>query len=433
LPLTESGDITLRTIGRKPIVLVLLSHYLPGYKAGGPIRSIANIVEALGDELDFRVVTSDRDIGSDVPFAQVDLCRWVPMGKAQVFYLPDTWRALFTLVRLLASTPADLLYLNSFFARRFSMCVLFLRRLGVLRPRSILLAPRGEFSTGALRIKRWRKRAYIALARHGGLYSNLLWHASSQYEENDIHQAFCSGESIAVAGPIAPRSTDAGQRLRIMTALDMPGAGSVKPERYEHRKPAGSIRLVFLSRITRKKNLDGAISILHGLSGRVEFDIYGPIEDLAYWRICQSLISHLPPNVKVQYRGEAQHESVHRILSRYDVLFFPTHGENYGHVIREALAAGCPILLSDQTPWRGLETLGVGWDLPLQHIRRFRAVIQECIDMTPEAFAQWTARAYDYGFKLEQDPEIIQQNQMLFARALGGENPGTAVGAGELL
>ena len=431
--MTESRCATSSAGRRKPVVLVLLSHYLPGYKAGGPIRSIANIVEALGDELDFRVVTSDRDIGGDTPFTQIAPCRWIPVGKAQVFYVPDASWALFTLLRTLIDTPADLLYLNSFFARRFSMFVLFLRKLGILRPKSILLAPRGEFSMGALHIKPWRKRVYISVARHFKLYANILWHASSQYEENDIHTAFCSGESIAVAGPIAPRTKDAGQRLRIMTALDMPGAGGIKPEPDTHRKPAGVIRLVFLSRISRKKNLDGAISMLPGLSGRVAFDIYGPIEDPGYWKVCQGLIAQLSPNVKVQYRGEAHHDAVHRILSAYDVLFFPTHGENYGHVIREALSAGCPVLVSDQTPWRGLELSGVGWDISLEHGPRFRRVIQECIDMTPEAFAKWSERAYDYGFKLAQDPEIIGQNRRLFARALGSENLRPLVAEGEVL
>jgi glycosyltransferase involved in cell wall biosynthesis len=413
------------------VVLVLLAYYLPGYKAGGPIRSIANMVEALGDELDFRIVTRDRDLGENSCFRDVKTCQWVTVGNARVFYLPDTWWGLFALVRTLIATPADLLYLNSFFGRRYSMLALFLRSLGLFRPKAVLLAPRGEFSAGALNIKKWRKRVYVALARRAGLYANVLWHASSQFEERDIHGAFRSGESIAVAGPIAARAGEDGRKLRIMTALDMPGAVCARRDSQKRAKAAGSIRLVFLSRFCRKKNLDGAISMLRDLYGDVQFDLYGPIEDHAYWRACRDLISQLPGNIAVRYCGEAHHESVHHILSQYDALLFPTHGENYGHVIREALAAGCPVIISDQTPWRALEALGVGWDAPLQDAERFRAVIQRCIDMDPENFARWAARAYDYGFNLSKDPEIIRQNQRLFARAMGRETLPETVETGD--
>lgn len=406
----------------KPVVLVVLAHYLPGYRAGGPIRSIANMVEALGDDLDFRIVTRDRDLGDSAPFQQIESCRWVPVGKARVFYVPDTWRALGKLVWALIFTPADLVYLNSFFARRYSMLVLILRRLKVFRPESVLLAPRGEFSTGALCIKSWRKHAYIALARKAGLYGNVLWHASSQFEEQDIRNAFCDQESIAVAGPIAGQAVEPVRKLKIMTALDMAGehAGARVPQR--SLKARGRISLVFLSRVSRKKNLHGAIAMLHNLSGKVRFDIYGPIEDKGYWKACQQLTENLPANIEVRYRGEARHDAVHQILSENDALFFPTSGENYGHVIREALSAACPVIISDQTPWRDLQCLGVGWDIALGDTERFQSVIQSCIDMSPEDFAEHSLRAYQYSARLSRDPEIIVQNRNLFTRALSHDD-----------
>jgi hypothetical protein len=52
-------------------VLVLVGTYLPGYKAGGPLRSIANLVATLGLEFHFRIVTLDRDLGDKLPFLSV--------------------------------------------------------------------------------------------------------------------------------------------------------------------------------------------------------------------------------------------------------------------------------------------------------------------------------------------------------------------------
>jgi hypothetical protein len=45
----------------KKVVFILVGHYLPGFKGGGPTRSISNLVSALGKEFTFKVTTLDRD------------------------------------------------------------------------------------------------------------------------------------------------------------------------------------------------------------------------------------------------------------------------------------------------------------------------------------------------------------------------------------
>ena len=52
-------------------------------------------------------------------------------------------------------------------------------------------------------------------------------------------------------------------------------------------------------------------------------------------------------------------------MAANDLFFLPTRGENFGHVIAEALSVGTPVLISDQTPWRKLAAVGLGHDLPL--------------------------------------------------------------------
>lgn len=404
----------------KPCVFILIGHYLPGYKAGGPIRSISNLVEALGDEVEFRIVTSDRDLGDPYPYEGIQPCKWVQVGKAQVMYVPPTLRSLWKFTKTLCATPADTMYLNSFFARRFSMLPLVLRRLSLFRPKSVVLAPRGEFSAGALRFKSWRKRLYIALARSAGVYQDVLWHASSSYEERDIRMVFRPDEAITVARPIpAARMVSERGHLEVITAPDLPKVNpraDTPPARQP--KKQGAIRLAFLSRISRKKNLDGAIAMLSGLSGDVHFSIYGTTEDRAYWEGCQAMISRLPANVHAEYRGEVSHVEVEAVLANHDAFFFPTHGENYGHVIQEALLAGCPVIISDQTPWRDLEAKGVGWDLPLQSPQRFRQALQTCIDMPPERFSEWSHRAYQFGLEQMNNTDILDQNRKLFQQAL---------------
>ena len=69
-----------------PIILCFVEYYLPGYCSGGPVRSIVNFVDHLGDEFDIRIVTHDRDALDSEPYPNVQIDAWNKVGKAQVFY-----------------------------------------------------------------------------------------------------------------------------------------------------------------------------------------------------------------------------------------------------------------------------------------------------------------------------------------------------------
>ena len=157
-----------------------------------------------------------------------------------------------------------MLYLNSFFSFMFSIFPIFISRLtspGV----QILLGPRGEFSEGALALKAEKKNRFIKLAKSLGFYRGIAWHASSSYEKSDIQRVFGREERIRVAVDIATRS-------RVAEPVCRP---SDEP-----------LKIVFISRISPKKNLKFAISILMLVKTPVQFDVYGPVEDEAYWREC---------------------------------------------------------------------------------------------------------------------------------------------------
>jgi glycosyltransferase involved in cell wall biosynthesis len=208
----------------------------------------------------------------------------------------------------------------------------------------------------------------------------------------------------------------------VIVASELSSAGSATLlDGIARLKAAGQLRAVFLSRVARKKNLHGALNLLNGLEGRVSLDIYGPLEDKRYWGECQRIMAGLPENVQVHYRGSVPHEEVHRVLAGYHLFFFPTMGENFGYVILEALLTGCPVLISDQTSWRGLESAGVGWDLPLNRPEGFREALQRCIDMGPEEYSQLSTRAQEYGWLHSQNPEIVAQNRTLFE--IAGRGP----------
>jgi len=342
-------------------VLVLADYYLPGYTAGGPIRSLANLIEALADEYSFSVLTRDRDLGAGEAYAGIDHDRWNRVGPAEVRYLSPASLSLRSLRGAIGSRPHDVLYANSFFSVPFSIRPLQLRRAGGIPRRRLVVAPRGELSAGALALHAGRKRAYLALARATGTYRDALWQASSQHELDDIRRRFGAAAPVLLAANVPPQT------------------GSPPPQRGV--KQPGRLRAVFVSRISPMKNLEGALDALSWTSAEVSLDVYGPAEDRSYWERCQRLIAALPGNVDCSYRGEVPPDEVPGVFAQHDLLLLPSRGESYGHVVIEAMLAGCPVLISDRTPWRGLEATGAGWDLPLEDPGGFSAALERCAAM----------------------------------------------------
>lgn len=376
------------------IIMTLVDYYLPGYKGGGPIRTLSNMVERLGQEFPFMILTRDRDIGESEPYLGVHKS-WVSVGQAQVQYLAPPDLSCARLLKIINSTKFDILYLNSFFSIPFTIKPLLLRKLGLLTKCPVVVAPRGELASGALGIKHLKKKIYIFLAKRIGLYEGVTWQASTLYEAEDIRRWL-------------------GNKTNIVIAVDIPGKSN-NCLTHQKRKKSGQLKMVFLSRVARSKNLRAGICFLKNIIGNVELDIYGPIEDAKYWDECIHETKKLPVNVKVKYCGEVPHNKVIEVMKQYDVFYLPTLGENYGHVIHEALMAGCPIIVSDQTPWKNLEDTGIGWDISLDYPEIFTSTIQNCINMDPERFAELSSNAANYAIKRSNDQTQISATKKLFS------------------
>ncbi|HEX8650330.1 MAG TPA: glycosyltransferase family 4 protein [Pyrinomonadaceae bacterium] len=377
-------------------VLILCDYYLPGYKAGGPIRTLANIVEHLGDEFEFKLLTRNNDLGEREAYTGVTPDSWSRIGKAEVCHLAQGSLRLPALRRRINAAKPDLLYINSLFSYTFSIKPLLMRRMGLIPRWPVVLAPRGELSTGALALKRVKKRLYLMVAKAMGLHRDITWHASSEYEAANIRRWFGEHVSIKVAPNLPARTINVNGHW----------------ERRE--KTPGQLKIIFISRVDRMKNLRGALKILKEASGEIQFNIYGPLEDQGYWAECRKIIEQLPKNISVRYQGSVEHEQSLAVMREHELFFMPTLGENFGHVIMEALLAGCPVLISDQTPWRGLEEKGVGWDLPLSETSRFRDVIEKCVAMGAEEFARRSAAAHSFALDIVRDENLREQSRRLF-------------------
>jgi glycosyltransferase involved in cell wall biosynthesis len=382
----------------KPSVLIFVDYYLPGYKAGGPIASVSRMVKNLRDEFDIRIFTRDRDLGDSESYAGIEPNTWTDVDGVKVYYAGPENLAIRSLKALVGSTQPKLIYLNSYFSV-LSRRVLLLAKRRQVSGAKVAIAPRGEFSKGALAIKAAKKRAYLTMATWSRLTRNVVWHVSSIHEREDVLRA--AGSDC----------------LTIIEAPDLLAIGDGLPAGSSAQKEVGLARFAWLSRISPKKNLIGAIRMLENVQGEAHFAIYGPVEDQAYWQECQAAIRKLPSNVKVEYMGGLTPTEVVPALAQHHFFLFPTFGENFGHVIPEALCGGCPVLLSDQTPWLDLEENSAGWVMSLASQTAWEKCIQGCIDMDNESYEihSKSARTYIENFSRRQHPN---GNSHLFQVAL---------------
>jgi len=380
----------------KKKILVFVDWYLPGYKAGGQIRSVAAMAGHLRAEYDFYIVTGDRDLHADAAYTGVQLDTWIKLKDgSHVYYISQEKRTKQHLKKIMFEAQADILYLNSMFSYFYTYLPLIIRKKFLPR-RTVILAPRGMLGKGALKLKALKKKSYLLTTKMMGLYNGITFHASSTSEEKEIHQQF-------------------GRRAKVHVAIDL-----VEPRKLdfvERIKNKSSLKMFFLSRISPKKNLLGTLKMLCTIptGNTIEFDIYGPIEDDAYWKECNAIIQTMPSHVKVRYKGIIENAEVIDVMSRYHLSILLTFNENYGHSIVESMAAGCPVLISDQTIWKNLVEKNAGWDIALNKESEIVQAINNACNWNQEEFNAFSKGALTFAQQIFDDKEGVEQNKKLFA------------------
>lgn len=382
----------------KKNILVLIDWYVPGYKAGGPIRSCSNLVMQLKKYFNFRIITRDTDLNAEKPYDNIVSNEWSTIhNDVPIHYLSKNNVNFSNIKKVIFSQDYDMVYLNSFFSFYFTILPLFILK-GLKRDKKIILATRGMLSKQALNIKPLKKKIFIAFAKLSGLYSGITFHASSEFEKEDVLRIMGAKANVII-GPNLPKP--------------------VSPEKLKRKKMPHELKLVYLSRVHPIKNLDKALDYLYKIDKlyKVDFDIYGPIENNNYWTRCKQLIAMLPSNIKCSYKNEVHHEQTAEVYKKYHFSILPSESENYGHSIVESFVASCPVIISDATPWRQLKNSLAGFDISLNNPDDFVSALEEVCEMPQTEYDKWLEGTFDYANRIIDDKEKIEQNKKLFETA----------------
>ncbi len=209
----------------------------------------------------------------------------------------------------------------------------------------LVLSPRGMLTEWAWRHHRGRKALAERFVHPGAFTHAAGWHATSTEEADDIRR-------LGYTQPIcvAPNG---------VTVPDDAATAAARAAWQPLANAAGARRVaLFYSRFHRKKRLrelvdlwlssprDGWYLALAGLPEEFSAD------DVSRW------VTDAGAQDRVGVFSSEGRPPPYPLAS---IFLLPSHSENFGLVIAEALAAAVPVLVTDTTPWRNLEKEQAGW------------------------------------------------------------------------
>jgi glycosyltransferase involved in cell wall biosynthesis len=371
--------------------------FAPGFKAGGPITSIVNLVNTIS-EADFYVITSDRDLHADRPYEGLVCNEWTSYNDhTKVIYLDPASLNNRVLSKLLNEVQFDVIYLNSMFSLWFTLMPLWwCSRKG--HKEKVVLAPRGMLKDGALSVKSTKKKYFLQLVRLARLFKRISWHASSNEEANEIRKYFGTDCNIVV----------------------VPNIPNIAPAQLAPiRKQKGSVRLVTVARISPEKGFSEAVRFLDQPSLKsysFNWTWYGPVGDEAYFDECITRLGHMP-HVHFEYAGELNPILIPERVGEAHFFYLATRGENFGHSIAEALSLGRPVVITNKTPWQGLESDRAGFSLEPDD-EPFERALQWAAEMDQETYKAWSDGSRRYLLRTMEENDALRSTRNMFGIAV---------------
>lgn len=370
-------------------VLHVTPGFYPAHFYGGPIQSTYDLCRHLVQKgCDVRVLTTNTN-GPQVLDVPTDYELQSPAG----FRIRYTrrWRREATAPKLLGLLPAavrwaDVIHLTGTYS--FSTIPgLLAAKLGgrplVWSPRGALQRWAGTRRSDAKAL--WEKVCRLAAPRR------MVLHVTSQEEADQSCQRIPGFRAAIIPNGVAP------------------------PENPVPHVPRQAIfRLAFLGRLAEIKGIERLIGAAAELNGTPNWQLsIAGTGDPTYIGHLKTLIHQQGLSSRVRLIGEVTGVEKERFFANSDLLILPSHSENFGMVVAEALIRGCPVIASTGTPWRELETIACGRWVPNTPSALAGAIrdllVGEDLQRLGERGRHWITREFGWGAVSEKMAALYRE------------------------
>ncbi|HWS72296.1 MAG TPA: glycosyltransferase [Thermoanaerobaculia bacterium] len=302
-------------------ILHVVPTYLPARRYGGPIVAVHGLCKALvarGHEVE--VLTTNVDGGgvSDVPLDRaVELdgvrVRYFASPFPRLYWSPSMRRALDAAARAAAVVHAHSIYLWPTYAAA---------RAAARAETPYVISPRGMLVPELIRRKsRAVKSAWVRLVERRNFANAAAIHFTSQREWDDARNI-----AIPLPSPfVVPNGTDLPSLPTVAREDDL---------------------VVSVGRINWKKGLDRLIESA-ALLPRARFVIAGNDEEHLVPKL-RALAASRGVESRMEFRGALSAIERDALLARAAVFALPSHSENFGNVVLEALAMATPVVVTPE-------------------------------------------------------------------------------------
>ncbi len=353
-------------------------HIVPSLEErhGGPsksVRALANHIAVAGDTVE--LLATEEVIGSFRP-ATTD------RATIQVFpRIAPRWLSRSpALQQYLRTTSFDCVHHHSLWL----LPLRYAAEAAHQHEAPLVISPRGMMSGWAWRHRRWRKSLAEVFVHPGAFAQAAGWHATSPEEAVDIRAlGFTQPVCVSPNGVALPDETTLSSARAAWWQL-CPATRS---------RPVA----LFYSRLHRKKRVRELIDLwLSAPRGDWLLLISGLTEEYSA-DILAAEVAARGATDKIAVVDSAGHPPPYAIAS---LFVLPSHSENFGLVIAEALAAGVPALVTNTTPWSGLAGNASGWCVAWE---KFSEALAQAIATRPgdlQAMGrrgrEWVGRDYSW-------------------------------------
>lgn len=259
--------------------------------------------------------------------------------------------------------------------------------------RPLVISLRGMLEPPALRHHAWRKLFAWRLYQRRILDGAAALHATSFPEADNARALALQPEVVCIPN-----------------GLTVPNACPV-------RNPVEHKRVVFLGRLHPIKGLPMLFEAWAKVApADWTLEIAGP--DVAgHYRSLDAKVKALAIDRSVRFLGEVTGAEKRALMARASVLVLPSHSENFGLAVGEALAEGIPVIATRGTPWAAMLTEDCGWHVETS-VDGLAVGLRAALTTSPERLAAMGRNGHAYVSRAFSWPRIAEQMADLYRRAV---------------